>query len=134
MLVDEKLYMSQQTAPALSEIQSCPGPHQKERDLLVNGSDCAPLLCPHVTPYGMLHPALIIRALGSFLYHKNDPREGTLLLRGQAEVIGLFSLEKRSLLEDLMGILQYANLAYRRAGERAPLTRACNERDKEEMV
>ena len=59
--------------------------------------------------------------------HEKDPRNGTPLIRGQAERMGLFSLEKRRIWGDLIAAFQYLNGSYRKERERF-FSRVCGDR------
>ena len=97
ILVDEKLHMSQQGALNSPEGQPYPGLLQKKHGQQVEGGDSAPLLCSGETLSGVLRPALESSAqerhgpvgAGPEEGHKNDQRDGTPLLWGKAERVGV---------------------------------------------
>ena len=62
--------------------------------------------------------------------HKDDGRAGAPPLWGLAEIVGLFSLEKRRLWEDLIVAFQYLKGPYGKARERL-LIGACSNRMRE---
>jgi len=79
--------------PCSLESQWHPGLHQKQHGQQGKGGDPVPLLCAGETSPGVLHPDVESseqERCGSVGVHpeeghKNDPRNGTPLLRGQAE-------------------------------------------------
>ena len=97
--------------------------------------DLAPLLCAVETSPGVLHPnveSLVQERHGPVgthpeECHKNDPRDRTPLLRGQAERAGLLSLEKRRLQEDLIVAFQYLKEDCKKEGDRL-FSRVCCDR------
>jgi len=118
------------------EGQPYPGLHQEKRGQQVEGGDSASLLRSSETPPGVLHPALepsaqdrhgavgVIPEEG----HKSDPRAGEpLCCEERMRELGLFSLEKNRLWEDLIVAFQYLKEACKKAGE-GLFTRACRNR------
>jgi len=79
--------------PHSLESQPYPGLHQKKHGQQVEGGDPAPLLCSGDTSCGVLCPDVkssLEERCGPVGAHpdeghKNDPRDGTPVLRGQAE-------------------------------------------------
>ncbi|KAK4832265.1 hypothetical protein QYF61_021664 [Mycteria americana] len=79
------------------ESQPYSGLHRKQCGKQVEGGDSAPLLCSGETPPGVLHPALESSVqerhgpvgVGLEEGHKNDQRDGTPLLCGKAERVGV---------------------------------------------
>jgi len=78
--------------PCSPESQTYPGLHQKKRGQQVKGSAPAPLLCAGEASPGVLHPDVVLSTGATQTSwsvhpeegHKNDPRDETPLLRGQA--------------------------------------------------
>ena len=78
------------------ESQTYPGLFQKKCGQLVKGGDPAPLLCTGEVSLRVLHPDVKYSAEGRHgpiaahpaYSYKNDPMDGTPLLRGQAERAG----------------------------------------------
>ena len=82
------------------EVQLYPWLHQEKCGQQVKGGDSAPLLCYGETPPGVLRSALETSArerhgpvgAGPKTSHKNDQRDGTALLGGKAERVGVVQI------------------------------------------
>ena len=117
----------------ISEGQPYPGLHQKRRDQQVKGEDCA--LRSSETPPGVLHPALEPSAQKGHGPAGAGPEKATEMIRGlellscveSLRELGLFSLEKRRLWEDLTTAFQYLKGAYKKDGDKL-FSRACSDR------
>jgi len=82
--------------PHSPEHQPYHGLHQKKRDQHVKGGDPAPILCAGEASTGELH--LVVESSVQERHgpvgacpeegHRNEPRDGTHLLQGQAERAG----------------------------------------------
>ena len=100
VVVDGKPDISQQCA--LTECQLYPGLHQKQRGQQGEGGDPASLLCTGQASPEVLHPDVessVQERCGPVKArpkedHRNDPRGGAPLLRGQAERAGDVQPEK----------------------------------------
>jgi len=127
VLADEKINTTWQcTLTAQKANRPYPGLHQKQRGQQAEGGDSAPLLHSSETPPGVLHPAGPVGA---------GPEEATKMVRvlknlsyeERLRELGLFSLEKRKLWEDLREAFQYLEGAYKKARE-GLFTRAQSDR------
>jgi len=102
---------------------------------LVKGGDSAPLLHSSETSPGVLHPALEPSAQERHGPVRAGAKEAANMIGGLEHFsceerlgeLGLFSLEKRRLQEDLIAAFQYLKDAYKRAGE-GLFTKACSDR------
>jgi len=84
------------------EGQPYPGLHQEKHGQQVEGADSAPLFCSGETSPGVLRPDEELSAqdrhgpvgAGPEEGHRNDQRNGTPLLRGKAERLGVVQLRE----------------------------------------
>jgi len=131
--VDEKLDMSWQCALAAQKA-TYPGLHQEKHGQQVEAGDSAPLL-HFETPPGVLCPALEPSAHEGHRAARGGPEKATKMIRGLEHLcceerlrgLGLFSLEKKRLWEDLTAAFQYLKGACRKDGENI-FSRACCDR------
>jgi len=65
--------------------------------------------------------------------HKGDQQDGTPLLRGKAERVGVVQPGEEKLQEDLVAAFQYLKGTYRKAGE-GFFTRECSNRTRGEWL
>ena len=116
------------------ESQLCLRLHQKKCVQQVEGGDSAPLLCSDVSPAGALRPDLESSVQEKHGPVGAGPEEGHKMIKGLEHLsyeerlreLGLFSLEKRRLWEDLVAVFQYLKGVYKKDG--ALFSRACSDR------
>ena len=112
--------------PCSPEILLYPGLNPKQHGQQGKGGDPAPLLCTGDASPGALHPDVqssVQERHGAVGVnpeegHKNDPRDGTAVLQGQAERAGAVQMEKRRLRAELRAACQYLKWSYRKEGDR----------------
>jgi len=108
--------------PHSPETQPYPGLHQKKGGQQVEGGDPAPLLCAGETSPGELHPD--VESSVQMRYgcvgecpekgHKNDLRDGSVSLWGQAKSAGALQPGEERLWGDLLAAFQHLKRGYKK--------------------
>jgi len=110
-------------------------PYQKKHGQQVEGGVSVPVLCLGDTPPGVLHPALEPSAQERHALLEKVQRKAIKMIRGMQHLcceerlreLGLFSLEKIRLQQDLVAAFQYLKGSYKKNGDKLP-SRACSSR------